>query len=68
MINSFYEALKGVQLWFFGELLNDAFFASLIQLFNAMVLFSMFYGLIFVPLRWALSFLVKRIKGAIDDD
>lgn len=68
MINSFYEALKNAQTWFFGDLLSDSFFASCVQIFNAMVIFSMFYGIIFVPLRWCLSKLIKRIKGVIDDE
>lgn len=69
MINSFYEALKGAQEWFFGSaLLSDPFFQGLVNLFNALLLFSMFYGLIFLPLRWCLSALVKRIKGVNDED
>ena len=68
MINSFYQKIIEAQAWFFGDLLNDAFFASCVQIFNALIMFSLFYGVIIYPLRWAVALLVRRIKGVNDDD
>lgn len=68
MVNTFFEALKNAQTWFFGSaLMADPFFSGCINIFNAVILIGMFYGLILYPLRWCLSLLISRIKG-VDDD
>lgn len=68
MINSFYQALIGAQSWFFGSLMQDAFFSGILNIINAILLLSMFYGIIILPLKWALSFLTTWIKGGLIDE
>lgn len=68
MINSFYRALIGAQTWFFGDLMVDPFFSGVINILNAILLLSMFYGIIILPLKWALSFLTTWIKGGLIDE
>lgn len=68
MINSFYNALIGAETWFFGALMQDAFFSGVVGIVNAILLLSMFYGVIILPLKWALSFITTWIKGGLIND
>lgn len=62
MIETFYTALQEVQAWFFGGLVNDSFIALCLQCFNALLLFSMFYGVIIYPLQWCVAKFLKLLR------
>lgn len=63
MINSFYQALIECQAWFFGDMLNDSFFAFIVKLFNSGLFLGMFYSVFVYPLKRVVSFMISHIKG-----
>lgn len=64
MMGDFYQALTNAQTWFFGEsLMNDAFFSTLLQVFNSGLLISMFYSVLIYPMKACVRFLISHFKG-----
>lgn len=64
MMSTFYQALIEAQTWFFGDtIMQDAFFSTLIQLFNSGILIAMFYSVLVYPLKMCVRFLISHFKG-----
>lgn len=55
MLETFYNVLQQSQTWFFGNLLADPFVSLIVNAFNAFVLISMFYAVLYYPIRWIVS-------------
>ena len=64
MIGDFYQALQDAQLWFFGqELLNDAFFSGILNIFNSGLLIAMFYSVLVYPMKKCVKWMIDFMKG-----
>lgn len=62
MMETFLNSLKDAQTWFFGNLLNDPFFSGCVDILNAIICVSLFYGLVVYPVGWAIRMMGSFIK------
>lgn len=63
MLSDFMQILQTVESAFFGAtIMADTFFTGVLQIFNAIILIIMFYGVFILPFKWILRYFIKFLK------
>lgn len=63
MLQTVFEFLESVYIWFFGaELVQDNFIRLFLDLFTCFWGFSLLYGCLFYPAKWAIGKLIRYVN------